>query len=346
MGSIGEMVLMGAESDSGHIASRDDRSIVTPDAFRVAPDLIGTPLARPWRRAVAFGIDGLMVAILANQGGYLLAIGIAALIYVLGHRWKLERRWSRWLHKAGVVFASLCVFVVAGLVLQPLWDRYANDSVPAEDGEGFFEGMATAMSFGALSLCDDAACRLEAAQGFAEAATEHGLAEDDILGAVADFADEHPTEREALLAAAASGVAAADPSEMPVDEPVAEPAVAGPRRFSMLDTIKTLASDLGLGLGWGALYFTVFPVWWNGATPGKRLLGIRVVHLSGRPLRYWGAFLRYGGYAAGLATGLLGFFQVFWDANRQAVQDKIGFTAVIAQPGKTPLGGTGGPTAS
>jgi hypothetical protein len=40
-------------------------------------------------------------------------------------------------------------------------------------------------------------------------------------------------------------------------------------------------------------------------------------------------FGRYGGYGAGFATGLLGFLQIYWDPNRQAIQDKISATVVI-----------------
>ncbi len=90
-----------------------------------------------------------------------------------------------------------------------------------------------------------------------------------------------------------------------------------------------MLDDLGLSFGWAAVYFTVFTTLWAGQTPGKKLVGIRVVHLSGRPLSYWSSFSRYGGYAAGLTTGLLGFLQVYWDPNRQAIQDQLSFTAVI-----------------
>ncbi|MFL5538676.1 MAG: hypothetical protein ACJ8J0_06765, partial [Longimicrobiaceae bacterium] len=34
-------------------------------------------------------------------------------------------------------------------------------------------------------------------------------------------------------------------------------------------------------------------------------------------------------YAAGLFTGLTGYMQVYWDRNRQAIQDKISETVVI-----------------
>ncbi|MQA88607.1 MAG: hypothetical protein GEU90_00015 [Gemmatimonas sp.] len=70
---------------------------------------------------------------------------------------------------------------------------------------------------------------------------------------------------------------------------------------------------------------------WRGQTPGKRLLKIRIVRLDSRPISWGSAFGRYGGYAAGLATGLLGFLQIYWDRNRQAIQDKISGTVVIEE---------------
>jgi len=58
-------------------------------------------------------------------------------------------------------------------------------------------------------------------------------------------------------------------------------------------------------------------------------LGIRVIQLDGAKISLWAVFGRYGGYAAGFKTGLLGFMQIFWDANRQWIQDKISSTVVI-----------------
>lgn len=77
------------------------------------------------------------------------------------------------------------------------------------------------------------------------------------------------------------------------------------------------------------MYFTLFSLLWRGQTPGKKVCNIRVVALSGEDLSLWDAFGRYGGYGAGFATGLLGFLQVYWDPNRQAIQDKISATVVI-----------------
>ena len=69
--------------------------------------------------------------------------------------------------------------------------------------------------------------------------------------------------------------------------------------------------------------------YFRGATIGKNLIGIYVVRLDGSTPSLWENFGRYGGYGAGLATGLMGFLQIFWDPNRQAIQDKISETLVL-----------------
>ncbi len=93
--------------------------------------------------------------------------------------------------------------------------------------------------------------------------------------------------------------------------------------------LKGLVEDLGIGFGWAAFYFTMFTAIWHGQTPGKKLFRIRVIQLDGTPLSIWDSFGRYGGYGAGIATGLLGFAQIYWDPNRQAIHDKISATIVI-----------------
>ncbi|MFT4995446.1 MAG: hypothetical protein ACI965_002496 [Paraglaciecola sp.] len=97
----------------------------------------------------------------------------------------------------------------------------------------------------------------------------------------------------------------------------------------LIDWLRGIVEDLGLGFGWAAFYFSIFTAWWKGQTPGKRLLGIKVLKLDGSGLNLWESFGRYGGYGAGLATGLSGFLQIYWDPNRQAIQDKISATLVI-----------------
>jgi hypothetical protein len=102
----------------------------------------------------------------------------------------------------------------------------------------------------------------------------------------------------------------------------------------IVHAITGFLDELGLGFGWTGLYFTAFLALWRGQTPGKKMLGVRVVRLNGQPMTLWTSFERFGGYAAGLVTGLLGFAQVFWDRNRQMIHDKIVETVVVRDRGK------------
>jgi len=97
----------------------------------------------------------------------------------------------------------------------------------------------------------------------------------------------------------------------------------------LFNWLKGVVDDLGFGFGWATVYMTILLSWWKGQTVGKRLMGIRVLRLDGEPITWWTAFERAGGYAAGFATGLLGFAQVIWDANRQAIHDRIVGTVVV-----------------
>ncbi len=95
--------------------------------------------------------------------------------------------------------------------------------------------------------------------------------------------------------------------------------------------LSGLFDDLGLGFGWAAVYFTAFLAMMRGQTPGKKMLGIRVIRLDGKPLGWWIAFERFGGYAASFSVGLLGFLQILWDRNRQGLHDKACETVVVRE---------------
>jgi len=99
--------------------------------------------------------------------------------------------------------------------------------------------------------------------------------------------------------------------------------------YSIVELFKGIIDDLGLGFGWAAFYFTILTALWHGQTLGKKALRIKVLQLDGTPLTLFDSFERYGGYGAGIATGMLGFIQIFWDPNRQAIHDKISSTVVI-----------------
>lgn len=112
-------------------------------------------------------------------------------------------------------------------------------------------------------------------------------------------------------------------------ESKADPEDNDDQKPSVITWLQAALTDLGIGFGWAALYFSAFTAWFHGQTLGKMLFRIRVIRTDGKELSLWESFERYGGYSAGLATGLLGFLQVIWDPNRQAIHDKISETVVI-----------------
>lgn len=103
------------------------------------------------------------------------------------------------------------------------------------------------------------------------------------------------------------------------------------RNRGVVASIVGFLDEMGLGIGWSGLYFTFLTAFFRGRTPGKRVLGIRVVRLDGGTLSYWASFERFGGYAASLFTGMEGFLRIIWDRNRQSLQDKLAETVVIRE---------------
>lgn len=105
-----------------------------------------------------------------------------------------------------------------------------------------------------------------------------------------------------------------------------------------LALLRDIWGQLGSAIGLWSVYFTVALTITAGRTVGKKAMGLRVIRLDGQPITWWFAFERAGGYAAGIATGLLGFAQIWWDPNRQCVHDKIGGTVVVLD-GAAPIPG-------
>jgi len=98
---------------------------------------------------------------------------------------------------------------------------------------------------------------------------------------------------------------------------------------NIIDLFEAMAIKFGYGFGWAGVYFTLFVYLLRGQTPGKFIFRIRIIQLDGQRLTIWNSFGRYGGYAASVVTGLSGFFQIYWDPNRQGLHDKVASTVVI-----------------
>lgn len=339
----------------------DPRHIITQDAFTVSPDLLGRELATPKRRFAALLVDLLLAAILGALGGLLLGFAAALLFFRYATR-RVEggfvRRWAR-LSMAFV--GALLVFVTGVAIMDDeedgttragLSSRIAVQGDTAEVREALKEVDAELKAAG-LNV-DGTYFKQEWLP--ADVREMMAYADDD---EDAPLDDEARTAAAALLRRYADALAAADSTALDTLQDAAARVAAGPqmarleqrleRREARIEAledeaevlaeraenpgfirmVKATAADFGLTLGWMGLYFIVFLPYWDGRTPGKHLLGLRAVRLDGKPITLWNAFERFGGYAAGLATGLLGFAQVYWDPNRQAIHDKIAGTVVL-----------------
>lgn len=356
---------------------QDPKEIITPDAFSVAPELLGTPLAHPWRRAAAMSVDLIAIAVIGQIGWTFLGLAVAFLL--------LRRAFGRRAREVGglrVLAAVGGVLVLAG-TLAGTWlscsdgeEIVQRELSEAIVGTSLGDMGGTVREAMTIARGEDEAEVGEAARSFVQRLERQGVAAEEIRASLEELAAERsePWARAAILSALdgveAGGEAAALDSLVmayaqalrdgdsagaaQLREPVTEALAAErlgrqERRIvrlqrenerledelgeeeerGLLSLLFRMADEVGLGFGWAGLYFTLFVVVWGGRTPGKRLLGIRILRLDGKPIGWWVAFNRFGGYAASVFTGLLGFFEMLWDANRQALHDRIAATVVV-----------------
>lgn len=79
-----------------------------------------------------------------------------------------------------------------------------------------------------------------------------------------------------------------------------------------------------------ALYFTFF-VGVKGQTPGKMILGLKVVPADNGIMTFGTAFLRWVGYIVSSLFFYLGFFWIAFDFRKQGWHDKIAGTLVVRE---------------
>lgn len=102
-------------------------------------------------------------------------------------------------------------------------------------------------------------------------------------------------------------------------------------RASLVTQARAVANALGVTFGWSGVYFTLCAGALGGRTIGKLLLKTRAVKTNGLPFTCFDAFVRQGGYVAGVAMGLIGFLKLLWEPNRQTVEDRIAGTVVVRE---------------
>ena len=294
----------------------ETREIITPYAFELDQALLGLPLASPTRRAIAMVIDVMLIFVAAKLSAALIAF-VAAMAFYKGtaqkHLPKMSVFWRRVLKitAASILFiSSLSVLSIAIDFLEEdssIQGIQINNDVPLALDE---KQLIQAYLVDTSQNCDQL-CQNKALTNLRDQVPRLAEIEEFDNAQVARLLLKVMVEADEQMAA-------------PEDPPVKAASVN-----SILQWGKGIIQDLGLGFGWAAVYFTLFSLLWKGQTPGKKICGIRVVALSGEYLSLWDSFGRYGGYGAGFATGLLGFLQIYWDPNRQAIQDKIAATVVI-----------------
>ncbi len=252
-------------------ALRGDRGLITAEDLSVAPELLGLPLARPWRRLVAILADIAIVGLIST-----LANGWLLMVVIFGGLMQAHAQWR------GKTLSRLKLALLGLLFLLAFWTIVQGHAARGTDPYRAFEKKV-----------------------------------DQVANAVAD---------------AGRGQAAQSLPQLSKRIEALENELARTRKTGgarVQDEVNRWLDDAGISFGWALMYFTFVPAWLQGQTLGKRLLRIRVVALTGKPLGLLNNLRRYGGYAAGMATGGLGFAQIFWDTNRQALQDKTAHTVVV-----------------
>lgn len=78
-------------------------------------------------------------------------------------------------------------------------------------------------------------------------------------------------------------------------------------------------------------YFVTFWVW-RGQTPGKLIMGIKIIRTDSSPITLPYALLRYLGYIVSTITLLIGFIWIAFDERKQGLHDKIADTYVVKLP--------------
>jgi len=68
---------------------------------------------------------------------------------------------------------------------------------------------------------------------------------------------------------------------------------------------------------------------WRGQTPGKMVMGIKIIKTDGSPIGIGRAILRYVGYLVSTIIICIGYLMIAWDSKKQGLHDKIAGTYVV-----------------
>jgi hypothetical protein len=296
--------------EASTMTNRAHRSVVVADHFEVVPAVAGLPLASHFSRAMAMLVDLAVIAApsLAIRNPIApAAVLVAVIVYRHSSSWTA----GRWKGAVGLASRRAIALGIVGLGLV----AGPKDPKHSQPLQAQLAGTAMTRLARLEKMAPTSGKQLgEARQALAELRDAAG----------AGTAESDPGEPEEVRRLRSQNLVLAQQVEVMQKELKETKKDRG-----ILHFLQVLAHDLGIGLGWSALYFIVFPVLWNGRTPGKRLMRIRVARLNGKPITWWNAFERFHGYVSCLLGGLIGFLQVLWDPQSQGHHDKIAETVVV-----------------
>ncbi len=339
----------------------DPKEIVTPYAFHVDNALLGLPLATPKRRLFALLVDLIIAAVLTKLGALILAFCATGLFFWIAVRTKGLVWWKNLIRYGIAAFASILVFAVSYSSTKSDEDDSVQVNIN-QNGDLIATPKSSDVDWGSFTkkaLAIDYSDSSDAEEAWKDIARELENAYQN-KGSIPEtspllFTEETWTGLTKLSRALqANDSLAADSLRIQLSEIVAFSELAALEQEvdelddekdalkdenkelkekvenpSFLRSVKATAEDFGLTFGWIGVYFVITMALFSGSTLGKKLLKLKVVRLNNKPIGIWYSFERFGGYAAGVATGLLGFFQIYWDPNRQAIHDKIAGTVVL-----------------
>ncbi len=108
------------------------------------------------------------------------------------------------------------------------------------------------------------------------------------------------------------------------------------RLTNILTSLQLLLESSTFQLGSGSAIMALFVIayftfFWTliGFTPGKALLGLKVVRKDGKKLSFFRSLIRFFSYWISAIPLFLGFFWVLWDPKRRGWHDKIAGTQVL-----------------
>lgn len=107
--------------------------------------------------------------------------------------------------------------------------------------------------------------------------------------------------------------------------------------FSAVD-VSSPGAVLGVTSGWTLVVISYFILFWTlaGATPGMRVMRMRVVDARGEPPRLGRAVLRLVGAVLAALPLFAGYLLVLVDDRRRTLQDMIAGTVVVYATGAPP----------